>query len=92
MPNTVSFTASLPTLAAIRVITDPYLPTRTRVRFPKKGPYYRRRLKRTAADPKNYAWPERPFVIVDGNALMCHPDYLPVLKQVLAAQNISVHL
>ena len=48
---------------AFHVIADPYMPTRMRVRYPKKGPYYRRRVKRTANDPRSWQWPEKPFTI-----------------------------
>ena len=78
------------TLGQMHIVVDPYMPTRRRVRFPRKGPYYQRRMKRSAKDPINWQWPEKPFVVFGGDIILCHPDYMPLLKQAISSQGVGV--
>jgi hypothetical protein len=73
-------------LAGIQVIASEYMGERVQVRFPKapRGPYQRRRQKRMDRDPRN--WVNRgngEYFLVDGNAIMCHPDDLAKLQAAL---------
>lgn len=74
----------------MHVLADPFMPARVRVKWPKKGPYYQRRVKRTAGDPGNYRWPEKPFAIFGGDVILCHPDYLPILKETLRKSGVVI--
>jgi hypothetical protein len=75
---------------SIRILADPHMPGRYQWRFPEKGPYYQRRQRKFARDARNWRWPDKPFVILGGDCMLCNPDYLPVLKETLRAQNVRI--
>lgn len=64
----------------LQIIESPYLPARIQLRFPKKGPYWKRRNRRMQADPKN--WSE-PRFYQQGNRIYCHPSLIPLLRRAI---------
>lgn len=58
-------------LAGLRLILDPYCPVPEQIRFPRKGPYWKRRQKKMAAEARNWSKPEFYFT---GDAVICHPS------------------
>ena len=68
-------------IAALRVVEDPYLPAPHLLKYPRKGPYYQRRLKKLKADPRNWS-PETAYRM--GDSLLCRPGVAEVLKLELA--------
>ncbi len=67
-------------IPGIQIVVDPYMPGPVQIKHATKGPYRRRREKKLANDPKNWAMPK---IVKVGNAYYCHPWALAVLKLAL---------
>lgn len=63
-------------MLGLRVISSQYAPVPQLLRYPKKGPYYQRRLKKIRRDPKNWS---KPTFIISGNTVIGHPNLIPCL-------------
>lgn len=61
------------------LIEDPYCPRPEQVKWPKKGPYWKRRAKKMAKDPRNWSKPE--IFVIDGK-IVCHPEVAETLRGV----------
>ncbi len=70
--------SSPPLIGSLRIIESAYAPLPRQLLFPKKGPYYQRRLKRSRLDRRNYSGIE--FIVI-GNDIICHPSLIPLLSQ-----------
>ncbi len=66
-------------MAGFQVFEDPYAPVPTLKRYPRKGPYFHRRLKRAKRDPDN--WTEPQFFILKPNTIVCHPSLTYLLHK-----------
>lgn len=79
--NGTRFQEMIPT--GIRIIESLYAPYRQRTRFASKGPYFKKRDKKMAKDPRNWKWPDKPFWMLDESTLVCHPFYVASLTKAL---------
>lgn len=70
-------------IGGLRIIESAHAPQQRQIRFPKKGPYYQRRLKRSRLDRRNYSQPE--FLRV-GDSIVCHPSLIPLLRHAAEIQ------
>ena len=70
---------SIPILG-IQIFVDPLLPGPQQIKHASRGPYWKRREKRLAADPKNYS---APSIYKHNGVYYCHPEVLPLLKLAL---------
>jgi hypothetical protein len=77
-------------LAAIRIIENVHMPRPMRTKFPKKGPYYKRRLRRSELDIRNFTVPEKPFLWINPGTVVCHPYYYALLRARLIATGAHV--
>ncbi len=67
-------------IPGIEVIVDPFMPGPTQIKHAKRGPYFRKREKRLARDPKNWTVPD---ILVIGQTYFCHPSTFEALKLAL---------
>ncbi len=67
-------------LGKIDIVESVYAPKPTLKRYPRKGPYFQKRLKRIQANPKN--WTEPEFFIGDG-FVIAHPSVVHLVRQLL---------
>lgn len=65
---------------SISVITSEYAPVPILIRYPRKGPYYQRRLKKLKRDPNNWTKPE--VLLIDG-AIVVHPSLYYQVQQLV---------
>lgn len=66
---------------AMRIIVSQYAPAPRLLRYPAKGPYYQRRLRRMKRDPRSWTKPE--FMIA-GHTIIVHPSLERLLREQLA--------
>jgi hypothetical protein len=72
--------AQLRLFNGIEVIVDPYLEGPKQIRFPKRGPYFRRRMRRYAANPNNWEMPQA--LVIEGR-IYCHPVLYDRIRQLV---------
>jgi hypothetical protein len=64
-------------IPGVQILVDPYLPGPQQIKHAARGPYFNRREKRLARDPKNYT---APSIIKRNGTYFCHPVAFEALK------------
>ena len=64
-------------ITGVQVFVDANLPGPRQIKHATRGPYFKRREKRLASDPKNYT---QPSIVKLNGAYFCHPSAFEALK------------
>jgi hypothetical protein len=91
MFNPDPFTRATNTLlGGMRICTSESFPVPRQIRFPKKGPYWRRRNRKMQRDRRNWSEPE--YFVIKGREIWCHPSVFHLIQQMLSRSGLLKEL
>lgn len=72
-------------VSALYVVESEHAPQPELIRKPEKGPYFRKRLRRLRANPKNWTKPE---CIIAGSMIIAHPKVAHLFRSAITGASL----